>query len=349
MTVLLRESNTALDTLDTIDPAGLSDGDLHHLVIGLQALHSRAAGVRARFVAEWETRRLWASDGSKAGWGRLVRECHLSDATAKAEMARAKKLRTMPATVVALHEGKLSVDHADLLTWANQAVLADQFAAAETMLIDETAGLRYPDAKRAVDYWIDAAYLALDLDRPFRSRDGRYLKAARTFQTTVDLRAHLDPLAGTEILEELHRIEHSLFEADWAAARAEYGPDASPAQLPRTAWQRMADALQIMARQSAAYREGVHRLPRPLITIHTGQGPFTRMCELADGTVITPAQAVPYLCEGDIERIIFDTPSRVIDVGVRQRFFTGALRRAIEVRDRHCQHPSGCNTAAEHC
>ena len=45
---------------------------------------------------------------------------------------------------------------------------------------------------------------------------------------------------------------------------------------------------------------------------------------------------------------MFDGPSRVIDVGVRQRFFTGALRRAIEVRDRHCQFP-GCDVPAEDC
>src|SRR5687767_11543874 len=99
----------------------------------------------------------------------------------------------------------------------------------------------------------------------------------------------------------------------------------------------MADALQIMARNSAAYREGAHRQPRPLITIHAGTGSFARMCELADGTVVSPGQVVPYLCEGDIERIVFDGPSRVTDVGVRQRFFTGALRRAIEVSDRRCQ------------
>jgi hypothetical protein len=86
-----------------------------------------------------------------------------------------------------------------------------------------------------------------------------------------------------------------------------------------------------------------------LITIHAGLGTFTKMCELSDGTVIAPGQVVPYLCEGDIERIVFDGPSRVIDVGVRERFFTGALRRAIQVRDRHCQHASGCYIPAEDC
>ncbi|MCU1460906.1 MAG: hypothetical protein JWO37_981, partial [Acidimicrobiales bacterium] len=65
--------------------------------------------------------------------------------------------------------------------------------------------------------------------------------------------------------------------------------------------------------------------------------------------VISPAEVVAYLGEADVERIVFDGPSRVIDVGVRRRFFGGATRRAIEVRDRTCTHPSGCDVAAEAC
>ncbi len=62
-----------------------------------------------------------------------------------------------------------------------------------------------------------------------------------------------------------------------------------------------------------------------------------------------PASSFRHLADADIERIVFEGPSRVIDVGVRRRFFTGALRRAIEVRDRHCTHPSGCDVPAEQC
>jgi hypothetical protein len=40
-----------------------------------------------------------------------------------------------------------------------------------------------------------------------------------------------------------------------------------------------------------------------------------------------------------VERIVFDGPSRVTDVGVRRRLFEGATRRVIEVRDRECFHP----------
>jgi 5-methylcytosine-specific restriction endonuclease McrA len=64
--------------------------------------------------------------------------------------------------------------------------------------------------------------------------------------------------------------------------------------------------------------------------------------------VLSPGELVPVLAGADVERIVFDGPSRVIDVG-EARFFRGALRRAIEVRDRHCQHESGCDVPAERC
>lgn len=35
---------------------------------------------------------------------------------------------------------------------------------------------------------------------------------------------------------------------------------------------------------------------------------------------------------------MFAAPSRVIDVGVRRRLFTGATRRAVELRDQECFH-----------
>ena len=55
------------------------------------------------------------------------------------------------------------------------------------------------------------------------------------------------------------------------------------------------------------------------------------------------------LDEADIERIVFDGPSRPIDLGRRTRFFSAAQRRVVQVRDRHCQHPAGCDVPADKC
>ena len=63
---------------------------------------------------------------------------------------------------------------------------------------------------------------------------------------------------------------------------------------------------------------------------------------------MTPGSLVPWLTEADIERVVFDGPDRVKNVGVRRRFFTGATRRAVEVRDREC-YSEFCDSPAEDC
>lgn len=45
---------------------------------------------------------------------------------------------------------------------------------------------------------------------------------------------------------------------------------------------------------------------------------------------------MPWLDGADVERVVFDGPSRVVDIGVTQRFFRGATRRAVQVRDLEC-------------
>ena len=64
--------------------------------------------------------------------------------------------------------------------------------------------------------------------------------------------------------------------------------------------------------------------------------------------MVTPGSLLRWLDNAWVERIVFDGPSRVIDVGVRRRMFTGATRRAVQVRDGECFHPT-CETTAEGC
>jgi HNH endonuclease len=72
-----------------------------------------------------------------------------------------------------------------------------------------------------------------------------------------------------------------------------------------------------------------------------------RICELADGTVVTPGSLVPWLPDGWVERAVFDGPDRVVSLGQRRRLFTGALRRAVQIQGRECFHEY-CDQPADH-
>jgi hypothetical protein len=338
----------AIDELAMLDPATLPDDELHELVVDLVREDSRLAAARARFVAAWDARRTWADNGSKAATARLMLEASASATTARRELRRARGLRDMPGTASALVEGKLSMDHADLLMAVKHPEIEHLFARDEGILLDQIKTLRHPDAQRCVRYWLNLAENEIGKAPCDRDRAGRHFSGVRSFRGNVVFDGMLDAIAGSIPMKELARLERAEFEADWAEARSAHGERAIESHLPRTAAQRRADAFVEMARRSAAMDPNAV-MPRPLFTVLVGYDSFSKTCELSCGTVVTPSQLVPHLAEADIERIVFDGPSRVIEVGVRQRFFTGALRRAIQVRDRRCTHPSGCDVPAEQC
>ncbi len=145
----------------------------------------------------------------------------------------------------------------------------------------------------------------------------------------------LDPIAGAAVSHQLDRICDELFRADRAADRADAGPGVEVTTVDvnrvRSPAQRRADALVEMARRAGtAPADG--RRPAPRFTVFVGYETLAgRICEPADGTVVTPASLLSWLDQAYIERIVFAGPSRVIDAGAHRRVFDGATRRAIEV------------------
>ena len=331
-----------------VDRAALPPAELHRLAVDAVRLLSSVSALATEVVAEWDAQRVWEDDGSKSAGCRLGRDAGCDAETTKTIVWRGRRLRTMPLTLEAYRSGSLSTDHVDVLCRANRPEVASLFARDERTLVEPAATLTFDDFKIAVSHWRNIADDEGAEDDAQRRHERRYLRSASTLDGVVDVQGRLSPIDGAIFQTELFRLEQQMFEADWAAARAEHGDAATERHLARTSPQRRADALIEMARRSAAMAADA-KPARPLITILCGYETFAgRVCQLADGTVLTPGQVASVLGEADIERVVFDSPSRVIDVGRRSRFFTGALKRAIEVRDRHCTHP-GCTVPAARC
>ncbi len=217
------------------------------------------------------------------------------------------------------------------------------YARDEAVLVDKARWLRFDDFARVVAYWSQGADPDGVEDDARDVRAQRRVHLSRTFGGAWVGDVLLDPIGGSVVYDTLHAIEKELFEADWAAARGRLGREPAVHELGRTAAQRRADALVEMAtRARTAPRDG--RRPAPLFSVLVGYETLAgRVCELAGGTVVTPGSLVGWLDEAYVERVVFDGPSRVIDVGAQRRLFDGATRRAVEVRDRgRCSHP-GCD------
>jgi len=63
--------------------------------------------------------------------------------------------------------------------------------------------------------------------------------------------------------------------------------------------------------------------------------------------VLSPGALIPWLDQAYIERVVFAAPDRV-EVSAQNRLFTGATRRAMEVRDLFCKE-EGCEVPGDEC
>ena len=251
-------------------------------------------------------------------------------------MSRARKLATMPVTSSAYASGEISGDHVDLVGECNRQWPDGDFVDAETVLVDACRTPWFADAVKVVEYWKQHANPdGADADAEWL-RQGRSASIATGWGGEVHLDAVFDPIGGEMFRTALAAIEHELLHTD-----------RRDGATTRTARQRRVDALVEMAqRAAAAPADGLR--PRPLFTVLIGDEALRRTCETAHGTVIAPGALMPLLSDAEFERVVYDPPNRRIEVSHRRRF-TGALRRVIEVRDRHCQHPSGCDVPAADC
>jgi len=238
----------------------------------------------------------------------------------------------MPHTAQAVRDGRLSLDLLDALGRANSGRRTKLFGEHEEALVNEIAGLRYRDGLIAISYWKIHANELLGVPEPPD-------EPATAFMSPVGdrwaLSADLEAIAGTIVSDELDRLVGQIALADKKAG------------IERPTSQRRALALVAMALRSCS-APGSGSMRRPLFSVHIGDGTVANMCELSNGTVIQPAKLAPWIDTALLEVMLFSGKFTVIAASKR-RTFTGALRRAIEVRDRHCQHPSGCDTPAEKC
>lgn len=326
---------SAIDLLAQVDPTDLATAELAEQCVELQRQRHRLGGIAARLLNRWQASGVWALDGSRSAAAHLARETHGGVASCRADLRRAAAAHDLPAVVDAVVAGDLSLDHLDLFAAKRTPARSQAMDRDQSDLVASCRTLAFSEARTLLDYWAaahDDAQPSPDAPKP---QDSSRLFLSETFGGTWVLNGSFDALSGGIVANELVRLDRQLAQQDAAKG------------VVRTPSQRRAAALVLMAQRSAQVPEGTQPA-RPLFTVLVGSDTLKRLCELAEGTVLTPGQLVPWLSNADLETVLFDGPHTVISVSHRRRF-TGAIRRAIEVRDRRCTHPSGCDVPAPRC
>jgi hypothetical protein len=326
---------SAVDLLASLDLSDLPAAEVAELCLGLQRQRHRISGIAAQVLQQWQTSGIWAFDGSRTPAGHLARETRSGITSCRGELRRAHAAGTLPAVAAAVIDGGLSIDHLDLFAATRTPARAEAMDRDQESLVASCRALNFADARKVLAYWAnvqDAERFPPD-DNPPEDESRVFL--SETFEGSWVLDGNLDALSGGVLANELARLERIIAEQDAASGRV------------RTPAQRRAAALVDMARRSAQVSSD-SRAARPLFTVLVGEDSLKHLCELAEGTVLAPNQLLPWLSTADLETVLFDGPHTVVSVSHRRRF-TGAVRRAIEVRDRRCTHPSDCDVPASRC
>ena len=331
------------DWLAENNPSLFCDGDS---IKALERQGSRLEYTIARAVESFDQWRQWGCDGALSASAWIDTTCHIPKKEARAQLRRGQALTTLPLFAAAWKDGDIGAAHVDAVLRVKRPVTEEALGRDEAILVEHARTLKFAQFCTVLDYWEQHA----DQDGSEEAAEAR--KAQRDVYLVPTPgrflgKMNLDPIGGAIVVKELKAIEDEFFAADWAEAKERLGRDPHADELGRTPAQRRADAMIEMAVRSASASAGTRR-PEPLFTVvidyPTAAG---LICQLEQGPVVTPGSLLPYVDQATFERIIF-APGQRAECSVTSRFFTGATRRIIEVRDRQCQHEF-CDLPAHRC
>ena len=344
---VLEDLDDVVARLAQADPFALSD---RAAVRALERCFASLACTLANAVASFDAGGEWANDGAKSAPAWIAATCHLPLGEVAKQLRRGAALSSMPLVAEAFAKGDIAPAHVDVLVKAAKAAGPadpEAFSRCEATLLEAATELSFARFADAATYFVQMADPdgAEEADLARRARRDVYL--TQSLQGMYLLGGNLDPIGGAIVAGELTRIEDQLFEADWAQAKEALGRDPKAHELARTAAQRRADAMVEMAVRSKGAKAGEGR-PEPAFSVLVGyEALFGRICRIEGGPIVSPGALLAWLDGASFERIVF-SPGARIECSKTARFFTGATRRAIEVRDQACTHPF-CEVPAARC
>jgi hypothetical protein len=345
--------STGIEKLTEAIDVLLAEGvDAHRDGASLETLlcqHARLESVLSKAATQYDESRDWAFDGAKNATAWLTRKCRLPRGVATRMFRRGRHLRQLPAIAEAYAEGEINTGHVDALVAVNTPWTEELLARDERVLVTKAKRLRFDQFVKAVAYWEQLADPDGSEEAAEERRERRDVHLAAGTNGMYVGSMTLDPISGSIVSNELARLEEEFFKADWARARAEQGGNPNIEDLWRTPVQRRADALvEMAARSSLVQSDGARRPPAPLFSVLVDWPTLSgRVCELAEGIVVSPGELVPWLSYADLERAVWE-PSGRVEVSSTNRLFTGATRHAIELRDRECMH-AFCDVPGARC
>jgi Domain of unknown function (DUF222) len=335
----------ALAEVEAVEPERLSGYELRRRMQRLDTARCRLEATMARLVTEDARRgepgeRPEDREEGTIRW--MEQHLHLNSSAAYAQVRFSRKLQELTATRAALARGEISARQAAVICRAMDEYRAHGLdgeleGSVESQLLHDA---RTMDPGELLKQWhrlryqIDqAAGVAAEQEAHrqcwFRLRekwDGRY-----------SLEGELDPEGGAILRTALHSLMKQQ----------------RPANDERTPDQRRAASLTALARRLM----DAGRLPRrggqrPHLTIVADLStlrlePGSKLARMDWGPGMTGESARRIGCDCTVTPVVTDK-GRIVHVGRATRTVSSRMRKAVNVRDEHCQGP-GCTVPAAEC
>lgn len=304
-------------------------------------------GRASRDFDEWvakETR------GSRAGARRQTR------------LARAVHHETVPGLAKSVARGDVSLEHADVLTRLGPTTPArrEALASAQTdrnsgHLLEKAGELGLDEFVKEVKRWAAKVDPTAD-EQGHRDATERVTcalsprddgVAMTAFMTAVDgaaFDAALTAVAGVPAADDTRSHAQRLGAAlgDMARLVLDHGLAAGksggfrPHLSVHVSWETLVAQVNAVSSGQGDAGGGGVAVGRPVVPAGW------EAAVLSDGTPIPASVLARLACDSEVSRVVFGPGSQVLDVGRAERLYTGALRRAVVARDRHCAYP-GCD------
>ena len=289
-----------------------------------------------RLIVDCDAVDAWYDDGlGPVSW--------VASKTALVRGAAARLVKTAPfvarhaQTAKALDAGDVSVPHVEMLAAAAHR-RDDLYAEHETVLLDAAATVEVQDFPRVTRRWASLA------DDELAQSDAAFAFARRGFTLAPTtggsvLGGFLDPEASVAVTKTLDAMQPPEGSAD-----------------TRSVAQRRADALVLLCErarggtlpQSWPIAGAEVVVPYELLAGRALAELDGLQCEIEGFGPIPRVMAERLLCDCAVGRVVMKGRSQILDLGRRTRTVPDRLRRAIVIRDEHCQFP-GCRAPASWC
>ena len=362
--VLLERALLAVEDVAFIDPADVDASLLDRLAVGVEQLRRKVDAAADQIAGYVDEVAPFHSDGffSARAWATHRLGLSGPETYRRVQVGRFHRRHILWAN--AATAGVVGVAQTALMARivANPTISAETFEHDSFDLLADALDLPYRDFERRARRWETLADPVGASDTAERDRETRFVSVLPRADGGWTLTGSLDGVSGAEFNEILAHFVDVEWRTDWTEARERLGDQATLTDLRRTQSQREADGLLAMARAAASIHSDPSRVTPTLNVLFDADTfgatlagepiPTDRyrdiVCRTQSGHELHPTDAANTALWAHLRRVVIDSTSVIIDLGRRQRLFTGSSRDAVMLTSHTCVWV-GCDQPVRWC